>query len=289
MPMKFYGQIIADPQSPDYGKVVQVGRVEMDLPKDIFVSERLDNKSGEWVDDFDVFGLVSGVIDGGLDWHEIKQNQASAFEAGKPVILDFGDEAEVEKVLAQKLKQQHKGPGDHPSGSPQSVHGKKGPRGKDDKDIRKRISEEGIKSLIDRMREAKEGEEIGFSYQVIEDAEPTSGIFSSEYPERNKNVSLDDLDFETVREYVIENADLLTQDDHYLGGWLQYGKVDLDVSRRFDSRDDALKSADKHFQAGVFDLNEFKTFYVRPEFDPDDPSYDPEALDRWRAGKSVFK
>jgi hypothetical protein len=289
MPAKYYGQIIADPQSKDYGKVVQVGRVEMDLPKDIFVSERLDADSGAWVDDIDVFGLVSGVIDGGLDWHEIKQNQVQDFESGKPVVLEFEDAGTVEKVLARQLKIQHKGPGDHPSGSPQSVHGKKGPRKEGEKDIRKRLSEEGIKSLIDRMQEAKEGEEVGFSYQVIKDMEPTTGVFSSEYPDRNKNVSLEELDYDVVREYVIENADLLTQDDHYLGGWLQYGKVDLDVSKRFDSRDAALKSAEIHYQAGVFDLNEFKTYYVRPEFDRDDPRYDPEAVDKWRAGKSVFK
>jgi len=142
-----------------------------------------------------------------------------------------------------------------------------------------------IKSLTDKILAAGASGEVGFSYQPFSDNYPTTGVMSSEFPERNKPIPVKDFTEEKLIEYILENADALADPANYLGGWVQYGQIDLDISRRFDGLDEALKSAAEHFQAGVFSLDEMKTYYVSPKFDPSSPEFDQKFLDEFRAGK----
>lgn len=160
------------------------------------------------------------------------------------------------------------------------------PRGDSGASVRNPKEARGIVDKIIAAGKDQNGE-LGFSYQPYTDNYPTTGVMNSEFPERNENIAVEDFTEQRLIEYINKNADVLADPNNYLGGWVQYGRIDLDISRRFDTLDAALKSAEANYQAGVFSLDEFKTYYVREEFDPSSPKFSQEALDKFRAGKSV--
>lgn len=270
MSVKFYGRIISDPQSRDYGKVVSLGRTEIDLPKSVFVSERF--AEGEWIDDIDLFGKISGIVAGGLDWHEIKPAQAQAFQNGERVVLTFGS-VEVEKTLARQLKQQHMGPGDHPSGSPQSVHGKEGPR---DAGGPNPIPPGTAKAIDDLLEEVRQGKRFGFSYRPMTGNAPQSGYMSSvsDGPIFSPDLSRDERE-SVIQDYLDEKRQILGEDDIYVGGWLNEddGMFYLDASRNYQDIYDTMYDAADTKQKSVFDVKAEDIVWVsdwleaHPEFD----------------------
>lgn len=261
--MQYYASIITDPKAKDYQRVVLVGRVN--VSKNSVVTERWDIQKREWVDDPTIFGRATGLEDG-LDFHKIDQAVADGFIAGKTISLNTFEG--------------HAGrPGQRGGSLPRSAGGAS-------TSIRNPGEARGIVDKIIAAGKDQNGE-LGFSYQPFNDTYPTTGVMNSNFPERNENIAVDDFTEERLIEYVNKNADLLADPSNYLGGWVQYGRIDLDISRRFETLDDALKSAEENYQAGVFSLDEFKTYYVRDEFDPSSPKFSQKALDEFRAGKSV--
>lgn len=133
-------------------------------------------------------------------------------------------------------------------------------------------------------------DENGFSYNPYTDESPTSGFMSSEYPERMVLMKTEDLKVSTLKKFVMDNYDLLSDKDHYVGAWAQkYGDVYLDISKRFGSESEAISSAIDHHQAGIFDLNEMKTVYTSPKFDPNSSEFDKTFLDEFISGKKDIK
>ena len=146
------------------------------------------------------------------------------------------------------------------------------------------ITADEFKSILADL--FKEGDENGFSYNPISDQSPTSGYMSSEYPDRMMLMKTEDLTTDELLKFATANRDLLQDENHYLGGWAQkYGDVYLDISKRFDSQDEAIASAIAHHQAGIFDLNELKTVYTSPKFDPASPEFDKDFLDEFISAK----
>lgn len=121
------------------------------------------------------------------------------------------------------------------------------------------ISEEEVSTLT---RMATEG---GFSYQVLNHSMPEKGFMVSPYKDREKKMGPNSLTRRRVISYLINNADVLRREDHYLGGWLNQedGQFYLDVSQRFDSREEALRVARANDQEGIFDLEKLETINAR--------------------------
>lgn len=160
----------------------------------------------------------------------------------------------------------------------------KGRGGGDALDRDRPLNKTTLHSLADQMIAADAaGEEAGFSYQPeSEDLNPPTGFMSSEYENLNEAIPIGEFNDERLATYAVKNKKYFRDHNLYLGGWVSGGDVYLDVSQRFESRDDALKSAIDHWQLGVFDLSTKKTIYTSTKFDPKHANYD-------RAIEQAFK
>lgn len=98
----------------------------------------------------------------------------------------------------------------------------------------------------------------GFTYGVAGKTSPKGGYSVSPYPERSRVIDTKDLTRDQIKSYADDNADLLSQPDHYLGGWrdTEGGKdqVWLDVSIVKASQADAEAVARDHNQKAIYDL-----------------------------------
>ena len=175
-----------------------------------------------------------------------------------PSVTDYSDWPESLARYAPKKK--HLGPGNHPSGSPQDVHGGGGTAVADDD-----ITEEESVSLAQRA--ATDG---GFTYQPIKDKSPTKGFAIAMFPEKER--ILDSVEAATpaaIFAYMQENAELLRGDQRvHVGAWHNKktsdnpngdDKVYLDLSMVIDDRDEAMSLAKENGQLGLFDLENFQT------------------------------
>jgi hypothetical protein len=153
----------------------------------------------------------------------------------------------------------HYGPGPHKSGSSQDVHGdREGADGADEKtnETRTALPDIPTRNIIDRAIAG------GFTYQPFTEEYPTTGYVYSIWTDREKVIPLDDVTSETLEEYVISNADLLTQENHYFGGWVENGQLYLDVSKREENLETALKEANDTKQLAIFNLDALETIYT---------------------------
>ena len=157
-----------------------------------------------------------------------------------------------EQTLAQGrlVVAKHYGPGPHKSGLAQDVHGSGGGKAE--------FEEPGEATNLSRQLK----ESGGFTYQLVSNQSPSDGYMVSPYKDREMVVDADRLSARTLSRYMRQNADLLTRGDHYLGGWLDEGKVYLDISVRKRRRADATALAKQHKQLAFFDLKKLETVYV---------------------------
>lgn len=210
------------------------------------------------------------------DPHEISLVDVPAVPTAKFTMFKISDTSDIEKGGKGSGNFGHKG-------RPGLVGGSGGGGGAAE------ITDAELKNLIDNLFIDNQ-DENGFSYNPFSDESPTSGYMSSEYPERMVLMKTEDLNIKTLRQFALDNSDLLADKNHYMGAWAQkYGDVYLDISKRFDSQSDAITSAIDHHQAGIFDLNEMKTVYTSPKFDPNSPEFDKPFLDEFIAGKKDIK
>ena len=103
----------------------------------------------------------------------------------------------------------------------------------------------------------------GFTYQPQFDASPRDGFMVSPYEGREKVVPVDKMSTKYLSRYIRQNRDVLTKSDHFLGGWVDGGKVYLDVSVRRADRQQAADLAREHRQLAFFDLASMETVYVQ--------------------------
>jgi hypothetical protein len=72
--------------------------------------------------------------------------------------------------------------------------------------------------------------------------------------------SFGDLD---IKNYVLENSDLLSLENYFLGAWVDGSTVYLDVSERFLNKDQALAEATARHQKAIYDLKEGETIWLK--------------------------
>lgn len=167
-------------------------------------------------------------------------------------------------VYRYRIATKHYGPGPHKSGSPQSVHGGLG-HGDTHKPApfeKPGAAETLMASLL--------GEQEGFSYQPVKGIAPKSGFMVSTHKRREKWVPNSKVTKDLLNEYMRKNSDLLVLPDHYAGGWRDTGATSphkdqscLDVSMNVQSREKALRLAEKHKQDGVYDVVAHETVYTK--------------------------
>jgi len=104
----------------------------------------------------------------------------------------------------------------------------------------------------------KQAEAGGFSYRRITGA-PADGFMVSPYKEAEYSEPVADFDADDVRRYRREHRDLLSQPDHFLGGWRDGDTIYLDISIRAPDLRTAAELARKHKQLAIYDIKTGRT------------------------------
>lgn len=112
-------------------------------------------------------------------------------------------------------------------------------------------------ALMKRIRESG-----GFTYDPRGEADVSEGYALSLFPERSFAKDLKDLTLNDLTDYVIKNADLLSQKGLMLGGWVDGGKVYIDVSQVEKDKDRAIELALAKDQIGIYDLKKGETIII---------------------------
>jgi GNAT superfamily N-acetyltransferase len=151
--------------------------------------------------------------------------------------------------------------------------------------------------IIDRL--GKKGV-TGFSLDISSRSEPTSGYMASNAGSE-ETVSYDDFFSSRDRsrkillDYIEKNADALSERGAYFGIWVvkDQGSVYLDVSRRYDTRGEAVRSGFENDQQSVYDIENDEYIYMKDEEDErtrkavDDGSSNPRQSNDSRAEASL--
>ena len=76
------------------------------------------------------------------------------------------------------------------------------------------------------------------------------------YPDHEKIVPVEDFDINTVRDYLLDNIDLLKDRRNSLGTWhnTDNNMIYLDISRTISNKETAIDLGKKHKQLAIFDL-----------------------------------
>lgn len=98
---------------------------------------------------------------------------------------------------------------------------------------------------------------------------PTTGFCASPYPDVSKVfTSASEVDFDALTNF-IDNAqtahpDILSDKETYIGVWNdpKDGKIYVDVSKRYDTAEEARTACENHDQIAFFDLNMFESVEV---------------------------
>ena len=105
----------------------------------------------------------------------------------------------------------------------------------------------------------------GASYS-LNHGKPTSGNFAAIYghestPElpssfiRYKKHLQAEMIANHVRDFIATNGLLLEQDDNYIGGWWENGKLVLDISKRFDTIAEAAEFGIHNRQRAIYSMD----------------------------------
>jgi hypothetical protein len=95
---------------------------------------------------------------------------------------------------------------------------------------------------------------MGEFSQTVRGLIPKSGFMVSPYEDRQFVVKKELLTKEAISKYVKNNSDLLKKNYNYLGGWVDKGKVYLDISVRRESQGLAMTLAVQHNQEAIYDV-----------------------------------
>lgn len=168
------------------------------------------------------------------------------------------------KVVEGGRTRKHQGPGPHQSGTPQSVHG-------------------GTTRYLASRTLSRDPGMGGFTFRFVRSPKMPEygGNMVSAYPEREYVIPTGDFVSKgpaLIRDFRDRNSDLLSQPDHYIGGWRDdqpdasppTDNVFLDVSILVKDHSSARRLARDHDQLAYWDLDRDRE--VR---------YDPDA-DTWR-------
>jgi GNAT superfamily N-acetyltransferase len=125
--------------------------------------------------------------------------------------------------------------------------------------------------IIDRLSRK---DITGFSLDISSRSEPTSGYMCSKSG-AEQTVAYEDFfssrdkSREFLLDYMEKNADALSERGAYFGIWVvkDQGTVYLDVSRRYDSRGEAVRAGFDNEQQSVYDIEKDDYIYMKDEED----------------------
>lgn len=107
----------------------------------------------------------------------------------------------------------------------------------------------------------------GFTYHPKTGKTPTEGFAVSIFPEQERVVDLDKVTMETVEKYRESTKDVWANDeDVYVGGWHnteQDGKVYLDASKVFKTKEEAIAAGLEHGQLAGYDIKTGEVFQIQ--------------------------
>lgn len=134
----------------------------------------------------------------------------------------------------------------------------------DTPEFRRKVDEADNKLYDDVLDAFRKGEEVGFSYHPVSEASPTAGYALSPYPQRSKVFDVKALKVADIADYMIGNAEMWGDKNHYLGGWLdrKTGKFYLDVSIVVPTPEQAEKLTRQHKERAYFDIGKGETVFV---------------------------
>ena len=134
----------------------------------------------------------------------------------------------------------------------------------DTPEFRRKVDEADNKLYDEVIGAFQKGQETGFSYQPVLEKAPTNGYALSPYPERSKVFDVKGLTVESIAQYMIDNAEMWGDKNHYLGGWLdqETGKFYLDVSVVVQTPAEAEKLTRRYKERAYFDIAKGETVFV---------------------------
>lgn len=72
-----------------------------------------------------------------------------------------------------------------------------------------------------------------------------------------------DFNVKLLKSLVKDNFTLLKSNENYLGTWEDKGKIYIDISANFSSKEKALQVAKNNNQIAIFDLQEMESIYLK--------------------------
>jgi hypothetical protein len=107
----------------------------------------------------------------------------------------------------------------------------------------------------------------GFTYHPKTGKTPTEGFAVSIFPEQERVVDMDKVSMETVEKYRDSTKDAWGNDDSvYVGGWHNAqgdGKVYLDATKVFDSKEEAIAAGKEKGQLAGYDIKTGEVFEIQ--------------------------
>ena len=130
------------------------------------------------------------------------------------------------------------------------------------------VSPKAVKTIIERLSETKTP---GVTIDLKTAQEPRTGYICSKKG-FEKQVKLGDFDAnkkKVIEDYIDKNMEELSKKGAFFGGWVvkSEDKVYLDVSRKFDTRQDAVRAMFDNEQDAIFDVKNDSYIYRKDEKD----------------------
>lgn len=119
------------------------------------------------------------------------------------------------------------------------------------------VSDALASDLHNRLKEP----DGGFTVDPRTGKDVTKGYAVAAFPERSKEIPLDQIQPSDIQSYADNNADVLGKEGHMLGGWHDpaTSNVWLDVSIVTSSKSKAIRIAQETNQIAIFDLQSFES------------------------------
>ena len=105
----------------------------------------------------------------------------------------------------------------------------------------------------------------GFTYQPVDDTTPTKGYALSVFRGAEKVFDVESVTEDDIYNYLIEHKDKFEDPGVHVGGWVDDGKVYLDLSIVVEDREKAEKLGIEHDQLAMFDLANFNTIHLESD------------------------
>ena len=120
----------------------------------------------------------------------------------------------------------------------------------------------GISNLLTFIQHVQDNG--GGSYNMnTGDMNPKDGYFASM---QGHETIVNHLNEKTLFDFIKANVMSLTEEDKFIGAWDNDGRIHLDVSVKFDSKEEAIQFGRDNAQIAIYDANEGKDIILADYF-----------------------